>query len=113
MKTPPFFRCVLAALVCFAALALSSLALDQPHMRNTIDLLQDAKKSAHPLPLLEAAHHQLATAKHDKGGERKEALPILKEAIAEARAGDHQKMVEKIDHVIAKVHAGIFKGKNN
>lgn len=74
-------------------------------------MLQDAKTSAHPLPLLQAAHKQLSKAAHDKGGERVGALPILKEAIAEARVGDHQKMVEKIDHVIAKVHAGISKGK--
>ncbi len=79
---------------------------DQRHMDAAIELLQAAKTANKPLPMLTAAKDRLQKAKKNKGGERKEAIPILNEAIAEARVGDKEKMIAKINHVIAKIHAG-------
>ena len=63
---------VLSALA--GGFATSALAEKQPHMRNALEKLEDARKSL-----------ELATA--DKGGHRVKAMALVADAIAEVKAG--------------------------
>lgn len=79
----------------------------QEHMDNALHYLQDAKQSPHPAELLHSAKKALEVARHNKGGFREVALGIVDKAIAEAQAGDQQKMIEKINAAIAEIHNGM------
>lgn len=84
---------------------------DQPHMRAALELLQSAKKSDQPLPMLNAAKKKLEDAPKNKAGGRKQALEAVNDAIAELRTGDKKKMGEKIDSAIANIHQGMDNAK--
>ena len=88
-------------------------ALDQPLMRDAVDLLRKAKAADDPLPLLQDAENKLENAARDKGGFRVKALEQVHEAIESVKDGDKQKTQDKIDHAIATVWAGINAGSRN
>jgi hypothetical protein len=79
----------------------------QPGMMHALDLLRDARKSDHPLPLLNNARETLKNAVHNKGGYRAIAVGEVEKAIVAAEAGEHRKMEEKIDAAIAAVRTGM------
>ena len=82
-------------------------AEEQPQPSAVIDLLQAAKKSSDPVPLLQDARKQLKNATGIKGSVRLEAQQLIKEAIAEAQTGDKKKVEPKINAAIAKIHKGV------
>ncbi|WP_206026271.1 hypothetical protein [Roseimicrobium sp. ORNL1] len=84
---------------------------DQPHMRAALELLQTAKKSDTPLPMLTSARKHLKNAAKNKGGARVEALELVDEAIAQAKAGDKKKTEQKINAAIANIHSGMGNAK--
>ncbi|RBP39144.1 hypothetical protein DES53_110168 [Roseimicrobium gellanilyticum] len=84
---------------------------DQPHMRAALELLQSAKKSDQPLPMLTSARKHLKNASKNKGGARVEALELVNEAIAQAQVGDKKKTEQKINAAIANIHSGIGNAK--
>lgn len=97
-------------LLCF--LSIVALALggtramaEQPLMNKAIDQLELARKHDH-IEHLEKAKHALEEAAHDKGGERKEAIHHINEAIAAAHKDEHKRMQEQIDLAIASVREG-------
>ncbi|MFN2507562.1 MAG: hypothetical protein ABR589_02180 [Chthoniobacterales bacterium] len=98
-------------LVCFADAPVALAAPDQPQMRAAIDLLNAAKKAENPLPVLRAAKKHLEKGRHNKGGERRDALEAVNAAIAEATVGDKNKMNQKIDHAVAQIHLGMSKAR--
>ncbi|MFN2507915.1 MAG: hypothetical protein ABR589_03985 [Chthoniobacterales bacterium] len=100
-----------AAVISLTLAGLGFASPDQPHMRAALGLLNAARTAENPLPVLKAAKKQLREARHNKGGERLDALAAVDEAIALAMVGDKNKMVQKIDHAIAQVHSGIHKGR--
>ena len=85
-----------------------------PNQRKAIDDLQAAKKSSDPMPLLESAKKHLTNANRgNKVGDRDDALDKLEEAIAALKAGDKQKMEQKINATIANINQGKDKSKKN
>ena len=110
--------------VLFVILAAALAAQAEPaKVESVIDLLQEAKKSATPLPLLEKAKEQFknyrAKDTHEERGagigrrhaavngkvaheDKADALAAIEEAITVAKAGGSA--VPKIDHAIALVH---------
>lgn len=82
-------------------------APDQPHMKAALELLQAAKKSDKPLPMLMSAKKHLRNAGKNKGGARMEALELVNEAIAQAQVGDKKKTEQKISAAIANIHSGM------
>ena len=84
---------------------------DQPHMRAALELLQSAKKSDQPLPMLMSARKHLKNAAKNKGGARVEALELVNEAIAQAKVGDPKKTEQKINAAIANIHSGMGNAK--
>ena len=104
----------------FLVLAVTTIALhltigpalaEPPHMSAALELLQAAKKSDKPMPMLQAARKHLENAKKNKEGERVEALRDVKEAMAQAQVGDLKKMEQKINSAIANIHQGKDKAK--
>lgn len=86
---------------------------DLPKQRKAVDQLQAAKKASDPMPLLESAKKLLTEAnKGNKVGDRNDALDKVNEAIAELKAGDKQKMEQKISAAIANIHQGKDKSKS-
>ena len=97
-------------LLCFlsmVALALGTTRVmaDQPMMNKAIDQLELARKHDH-IEHLEKAKHALEEAAHDKGGERKEAIRHIEEAISAAKKDEHKRMEEQIDLAIRDVREG-------
>lgn len=88
-------------------------ALDQPLMRAAIADLRAAKTADDPLPLLQKAWKELKNAAPDKGGYRIKAMQIVREAIDAEKAGDKEKMQDKISHAISEVWSGIGRGTQN
>ena len=84
---------------------------DEPGVSTAIDLLQSAKKSDKPLPILHEARKHLKSATGIKGSVRLEAQQLIKAAIAEAETGDKSKMEQKVNAAIAKIHKGVGKAK--
>ena len=80
-------------------------------MRAAVELLQSAKKAEKPLPMLTAAKKHIQKARPNKKGERYDALEAVNEAIAQATAGDREKMEQKINHAISQLHSGMAKAK--
>ena len=111
MKTPR--SSVLFAIIagCLLAAPTAALSADQPRMRAAIDLLQEAKKSDNPIPLMQEAKTRLKNASHNKGGSRVDAIEELNKAIAFAKAGDLDKARGKINRVISEIHSGMDKAK--
>lgn len=99
------------AVLCQTALVRAESETKQYNMEATVHDLQDAKKSDKPLEGLESAKKALQHAKHNKHGERHAAMAFIDEAIERARAGDLEKMKQKIDAAIADLHSGMSKTK--
>ena len=113
MKTRLLSLLRLSSVLLIMGLAAAPLhAADTPKLERTIDLLQSAKTSSEPMPLLERARKQLTAAKKgNKAGERDEAVEKLDEAIAELKAGDRKKMEQKINAAIFNINGGKNKVK--
>lgn len=107
MKRALLFLLIVSA--CFLGASMPVHA-EQRHMEAAIEMLQSAKQSDNPLPLLRAAKKHVANAKPNKGGERKQAAESINEAIAQATVGNKEKMTQKINAAIAAIHSGIAKG---
>ena len=86
-------------------------AADESGVSTAIDLLQSAKKSDSPVPILHEAHKQLKNASGIKGSVRLEAQQLIKAAIAEAQTGNKQKVEQKVNAAIAKIHKGVGNAK--
>ena len=99
--------------IFFILAPVPAFALDQPLMRDAVDLFRKAKAADDPLPLLQDALKKLENAAHDKGGFRVKAIEQVHEAIESVKDGDKQKTQDKIDHAIATVWAGINSGNRN
>lgn len=84
---------------------------DQSQTRAAIERLQSAKKSNAPVPLFQDAHKLLKNATGIKGSIRLEAQQLIKEATAEAQAGNKQKMEQKVNAAIAKIQKGVANAK--
>ena len=80
-------------------------------MRAALELLQAAKESNNPLPMLNSAKQRLNNAAKNKGGERLEAIDYVEEAITKAKERDFDKMKQKINAAIANIHQGMGKAK--
>ena len=96
-------------MLTLGATAIPVVADDQAQISAVIDLLQSAKKSNDPVPLLSDARKQLKNATGIKGSIRLEAQQLIKEAIAEAETGDKKKVEPKVNAAIAKIHKGVGK----
>jgi biopolymer transport protein ExbB/TolQ len=83
----------------------------QPQMNEAIEQLEKAKKSEHPVEHLEKAKHHLQEAKHDKGGERVEAIKQINEALAAHKKGEHKRMEEHIERAIRDIREGKHEAK--
>jgi tetratricopeptide (TPR) repeat protein len=79
----------------------------QPRMENAIEQLEAAKTAERPLPDLEAARKALKNARQNKDGQRLDALGFVNEAIEYAKAGDKEKMLERINKAIANAKSGM------
>lgn len=79
----------------------------QPHLRNAIGHLEAAKTAKEPLVSLKAARKELVNAKHNKKGERIDAIRHVDEAVAYATTGDRKTMLEKITKAIGNAKSGI------
>jgi hypothetical protein len=97
----------LAMLVVGLAVTPVSAAGDEGAVRTAIDLLQSAKKSDTPVPVMRQALKELKDAPGIKGSVRLEANQHIKAAIAAAETGDKAKMVQKVNAAIAKIHKGV------
>ena len=76
-----------------------------PKQRQAMDDLQAAKKASDPMPLLESAKKHITNAnKGNKLGDRNDAVDKVDEAIAALKAGDKQKMEQKINAAIANIN---------
>ena len=96
----------------FTASRLSAeLEATQPRMETALHFLQEARKSEHPLALLESARNELAKAKHNKAGYRGKAAHEVDRAINEVRSGDKNKVVGEIDNAIAAVHTAMSQSR--
>ena len=78
----------------------------QPEMNGAIVQLDEAKHARHPIEHLESAKHELEDAKHNKHGERVEAIRHVTEAIEAARKHEHKAMEAHIDAAIHEVREG-------
>lgn len=109
MKNLTFRLIVLlsAFLLVGARLGFSAAEDRQQHMEAALQALQDAKKSDAPAAALHKAKEALHKARHNKDGGRLESLEMVDQAIAEAEAGHHDKMIQKIDAAIADIHNGM------
>jgi hypothetical protein len=96
----------LALLTVFLAVpSLSPAAGDGKHMKAALELLQSAKKSDSPRPMLVAAKRHLSNVKPNKEGALAQARKSLNEAIALAELGkEKDKLEQKINATIANVH---------
>jgi hypothetical protein len=85
---------------------------DLPKQRKALDELQAAKKADDPLPLLKSAKDLIANAnKGNKGGDKGDVIAKIDEAIKEAKAGNKDKMEQKINAAISNLHQGKDKSK--
>lgn len=98
-------------ILCQTSLLRAAAETKQYNMEATVHDLQDAKQSDKPLNYLESAKKALQHAKHNKHGEKHAAMALIDEAIERARAGDLEKMRQKIDAAIADLHSGMSKAK--
>ena len=111
MKTHTFKLIVVVCLAFLSSMGFPQAALEekQPKMEQALHDLQEAKTAAEPIPLLENAKKSLKQAKHNKRGFRLEADGPIDKAIEEAKTGNKEKMVQKIDAAIAEIHTAMAK----
>lgn len=103
-------RIIALIVTLFGGLSLAHAEAYQPVMQETLDLLEQAKASPEPLPLLEKARTTLQGARNNKGGRKQDALKSIDEAIEIAKSGGDPK--SKISHAITMVKSGISRGKS-
>lgn len=111
MKQPIRKVLLIALLACLPSTGLMAKGRGQPRMQDAISLLKAAKDSDNPVPLLHKARASLQSAKHNKGGNRVEALKAVNEAIVLAQSGDKKKMATKINVAIAETHGGMARAR--
>ena len=106
MKTN--LKSLLIALSAFAlcGTATARPAHEQPEMNQAITQLEEARHARHPIEHLERAKNDLQDARHNKGGERVEAIRHVNEAIEAARHHNHKAMEGHIDAAIRDVRQG-------
>ena len=75
-------------------------------MNGAIVQLEEAKHARHPVEHLERAKADLHDAKHNKHGERVEAIHHVNAAIEAARKHEHKAMEAHIDAAIRDVREG-------
>jgi len=97
-------KSLLAAACAFALCGTVRAA--QPEMNAALANLEEAKHSHHPIEHLERAKHDLEEARHNKHGERVEAIRQISEAIGAARKHHHEAMHEHIERAIHEVREG-------
>jgi hypothetical protein len=76
-------------------------------MKAALELLQAAKASDNPMPMLKSARKHLANAGKNKGGARVQALEAVNDAMAQVQVGDKEKAKQKINAAIANVQNGM------
>lgn len=96
-----------AFLLAGARLGFSAAEDRQEHMEAALQSLQEAKKSPTPAASLHTAKEELQKARHKKGGFRVDAIEFVDQALTEAQAGSHDRMIQKIDAAIADIHSGM------
>lgn len=92
--------------LCGTASARPASRTAQPEMNQTIVQLEEAKHARHPIEHLERAKNDLQDAKHNKAGERIEAIRHVNEAIEAARHHNPKAMEGHIDAAIRDVREG-------
>jgi hypothetical protein len=97
---------MMALLLAASAPAVRS-ADHQPHMKAALELLQAAKASDNPMPMLKSAKKHLVKADNNKGGARVQAIEAVNDAMAQVEVGDKEKAKQKITAAIANVHNGM------
>lgn len=102
-KTTQLLLCLCS--IFTLVLGTPSVKADQPMMDRAIEQLELARKRDH-IEHLEKAKHDLEEAAHNKGGERREAIHHIDEAINAAHAKEHERMEKHIDMAISDVRAG-------
>jgi DNA integrity scanning protein DisA with diadenylate cyclase activity len=78
----------------------------QPEMNAALANLEEAKHSRHPIEHLERAKHDLEDARHNKHGERVEAIHQINDAILAANEHHHEAMHEHIERAIHEIREG-------
>jgi hypothetical protein len=90
----------------------TSVRADFPQQRKALDELQAAKTADDPMPLLKSAKDRIANAnKGNKGGDKGDVIGKIDEAIKECKAGNKDKMTQKINAAISNLHQGKDKSK--
>lgn len=113
MKPHPYIiRCIICTLIAFGVNLSPAFAAKK--LNRAVDLLQSAKKSSEPMPLLLSARDAISDAnKGDKRGDRSDAMEYVKAAIDALKNNDKSKMTQKINAAIAQLHSGKDKTKKN
>ena len=78
----------------------------QPEMNQALVQLEEARHGKHPIVHLEKAKNDLQDAKHNKHGERVEAIKQVNEAIAAAHKHNHKAMEVHIAAAIRAIREG-------
>ena len=115
MSTSP--RSLFAVLTAFCLFgsglhALAGPSSASPNLLAAMKALQAAKTADDPNPSLQEALKDLDKARNNAGGKRDEAITLVNDAVELAKSPDKTEMVEKIDHAIAELHAGMARGGN-
>jgi hypothetical protein len=107
MKLTPLRTTLITVL---SALALTTgaarLHAEQVEMNMAIEQLEKAKHDENHIEHLEKAKFHLEEARHNKHGERVEAMRQIDMAIGDAKAHEFRRMEEHIDHAIHDVREG-------
>jgi hypothetical protein len=101
------------ALIALFFLSLAPAALadrPQPRMKEALALLEAARDSDKPKPLLEMAKTKLERGRGNKGGRRLDALEAVNDALDLVAKGKDPKA--KITHAITMVKAAIENGED-
>lgn len=99
----------LLPLLLSTVLAVNAFAV-QPRMHDALDALRRAKSFTQPVKDLQAAKLALLHGKHNKAFYRKEAVPLVNQAIAAVQAGDRVTASKLIDQAITKIEKAVKAG---
>lgn len=103
---------VRAACAVIMLSTVTSVRADLPKQRRALDELQAAKTADDPMPLLKSARDHISDAnKGNKGGDKGDVIGKIDEAIKECKAGNKEKMAQKINAAISNLHQGKDKSK--
>jgi hypothetical protein len=101
-------------LACLLLVPTASIAKDPTKpgpLQKAIVYLETARTAKEPLLSLRAARRSVVNAKTNKGGERKEAVIAIDQAIEATEAGDSKKMNAKIANAIFDIKQGMNNAK--